>query len=118
MNLTDQPATAPSDRPASPITLADHVVAVAREVEGVVGLDGGPLGAIATYGGGRRVRGVSVLRANGTARITVRVIASFGVPLPELASTLRGRVTAALKGAGIAEPVAVDVEFTDIGPAE
>ncbi len=118
MNPTDRPANVASGRPASPITLADTVVAAAQEVDGVVGFDGGPLGAIATYGGGRRVGGVSVVRSGGSVRITVRLIATYGAPLPELASAVRGRVVAALERAGVAGDLAVDVEITDIGSAE
>lgn len=100
--------------PATAIEIADAAAAAAQSVPDVVGLDGGPLGAVATYGDGRRVRGASVTRQERTTHVCVRVRARFGVTLPELAAEIRRRIFAALSEDRVGGPLAVDIEIVDI----
>ncbi|MGI8575359.1 MAG: hypothetical protein ACR2MA_08445 [Egibacteraceae bacterium] len=92
---------------ASPVQLAGQVGERALALTGVLELDGGVLGEFSTYGNGQRVRGVLV-RIGAAPRVTVRLIAALGEPLPALAEQLRDRVEDVLPGARI------DVAITDV----
>lgn len=101
-----------------PLAVAELAAVAARGVDGVVGLDPGPLRSHATYGRGRRCLGVTLnRRADGPATVIVRLTAAFGTPLPELAAEVRGAVAAAYAGSRLAEPVDIDVQITDITAA-
>lgn len=99
---------------ATAIEIAEAVATTARRLPGVVDLDGGPFGAVATYGGGRSVRGISISYVDGTVRVTVRVRARFGDQLPDLATELRERTALALAGLRVDRPVVTDIEIVDV----
>jgi len=94
--------------------IAEIAARVAQRTDGVVELDGGPLGALATYGGGRRIRGVTVTRHQGSTEVTVRVNASYGASLPALGATVRRGVLDELAAAGLADDVSIDVAIVGI----
>ncbi len=105
--------------PVAPVVIAEIAARVAQQTDGVVELDGGPLGALATYGGGRRIRGVTVTRHQGRTEVAVRVTATYGTSLPALGATVRGAVLDELAAAGITEDVRIDVAIVAIaGPGE
>jgi hypothetical protein len=100
--------------PATAIQIADAAAAAAQSVPDVIGLDGGPMGAVATYGDGRRVRGATVTRSDGRTHVALRVRARFGVTLPELAAEVRRRTFAVLSEDRVGGPLAVDIEIVDV----
>lgn len=85
---------------------ADRVAAAVLDVDGVVALHGGPIGALGTYLPGRRVTGVR-LTPDGAE---VGVVITYGTPVPALAA----RVRAAL--APIVGPAVTIVVGDVVGP--
>jgi len=94
-----------------PEQVADRVAAAVLAHPAVARLDGGPFGTIASHLPGRR-RVVGVLFGEGDEPTSVAVVVRFGRPLPALAEELGAAVRAVLG------PVAVDVTFSDIVPAD
>lgn len=91
--------------------MADRIRERVLALSGVLDLDGGVFGEFSTYGGGRRARGVLV-RAGEAPRVTVRLVAALGSPLPALADRVRDRVAEVLPSAR------VDVAVTDVRESE
>ena len=82
-----------------PVTLAGAAAEAAVATKGVARLDGGLAGTVATYGGGRRVRGVRV-RDGEDPSVEVHVVLTLDRPVPVVTSDLRDAVTAALERLG------------------
>lgn len=102
-----------ADPVVSSAVVARLAAAAAQEVRDVVGLHGGALGEVATYGQEGPVRGVRVQRA--PLRVRLNTVMRFGAPLDEVADDVRRRVRAILHeqapGWGDA---AVDVHVADV----
>lgn len=79
----------------SPVVVARLVATAAQEVSDVLGLHGGALGEVATYGPNGPVRGVRV-RLNPEPRLQLRLIVRFGARLDEVAEAVRARVAAVM----------------------
>ncbi|WP_232663075.1 hypothetical protein [Pseudonocardia sp. TRM90224] len=75
---------------------------------GVVRLDGGPFGTVASYLPGRRLVGVRV--GEGAEPVELALVAALGTPLQRLADEL-GAIVRGLLG-----PVRVEVTVTDVAP--
>lgn len=97
---------AEQDPVCAPAAVADAVLAH----RGVVRLDGGPFGTVASYLPGRRVTGVRI--GAGDEPVELAVVARYGTPLPQLAEELGALVR------GVLGPVAVDVTFSDVEGAD
>jgi uncharacterized alkaline shock family protein YloU len=101
--------------PAAPVVIAEIAARAAQETDGVVALDGGPLGALATYGRGRRIRGVTIARRHQEpTEVTVRVNAAYGALLPALGAAVRSRVLDELAAAGVNEDVRIEVAIVGV----
>ena len=75
----------------SPVVVARLAATAAQEVPDVLGLHGGAVGEVATYGPNGPVRGVRVRRAPAP-RLQLRLIVRFGARLDEVAEAVRARV--------------------------
>ncbi|MFC7613918.1 hypothetical protein ACFQV2_10525 [Actinokineospora soli] len=84
--------------------LADRLGAAVLAHPGVVRLDGGPFGTVATALPGRRVVGVAV----GARGVEVAVVLRADRPVPPVVAELRELVR------GVAGPVPVDVHVSDV----
>lgn len=98
---------------APAVELARAAEEVALAVGGVIELDGGAVGEFATYGGGGRVRGVTV-KQGPPARVAVRLVVAYGRPLPELADDVRHAVEGRVAELTDAARVLVDVHIADV----
>lgn len=99
-------ATGPADRTGR----AAEVAALVLAHPGVVALDGGPFGTVATHlPGRRRILGVRI--GVGDEPVELAVVALLGIPLPALAEELGAAVRARLG------PVPVEVTVSDVAPA-
>ncbi|GAA2564515.1 Asp23/Gls24 family envelope stress response protein [Pseudonocardia hydrocarbonoxydans] len=88
-------------------TAARAVAAAVAAHPGVVRLDGGPWGTVASHLPGRaRVDGVRL--GVGAEPVEIAVVVRLGIPLPQLADELAAAVRAVLG------PVPVDVTFSDV----
>jgi uncharacterized alkaline shock family protein YloU len=99
------------------VEIARRVAAAAQEVPDVLGLHGGVLGEIATYGQGGPVRGVCVRRPPEAA-VELHLVVRFGARLDEVADAVRERVSAALvqhSPAFVGARVDVHVADVDVG---
>jgi hypothetical protein len=101
------PPPAPA-APEPPPGVAE-VAAVVLAHPGIVRLDGGPFGTVASYLPGRRFVGVRI--GSGDEPVEVAVVARLGIPLPRLAQEVGAAVRAVLG------PVGVEVTFADVEPA-
>lgn len=105
-----RPGPVAPSAPAGPVpleqTAADRVAAAALAVPGVIGLDGGSLGEVATYLPGRRVSGV----ADRGDRLIVSITALAAGDLRILAELVRSAVARV-------DPRPVDVVVADIAAA-
>lgn len=81
--------------PVSPVVIARLAAAAAQEVPDVLGLHGGAVGEVATYGANGPVRGVRV-RLNPQPRLQLRLIVRFGARLNEVAEAVRARTDAVM----------------------
>lgn len=88
-------------------TEADRVADVARSVDGVVDLSGGPLGAAATYLAGRRVVGVRV----SDDHLEVHLVVTLERPVRDVAADVRRALQEAFGGRTI------DVIVEDVSTA-
>jgi hypothetical protein len=93
--------------PADPAERAAEVAAAVLAHPGVLRLDGGPFGSIASHLPGRRVLGVRLGIGNEPVEIAV-VARVGGDPLPRLADQLTGLVR------GVLGDVDVEVTVADI----
>ncbi|MGH8931779.1 MAG: Asp23/Gls24 family envelope stress response protein [Egibacteraceae bacterium] len=99
-----------------PMTLAAAAAAAAVATKGVTRLDKGPVGTVATYGGGRRVPGVRVVNTDGP-QIHVHVVVTLERPIPDVTHDLRDAVLAALEAVGDSgRAVHVYVADVDVQP--
>lgn len=73
-----------------PVVVARLAATAAQEVSDVLGLHGGAVGEVATYGPNGPVRGVRV-RLNPEPRLQLRLIVRFGARLDEVAQAVRAR---------------------------
>ncbi|HVM12825.1 MAG TPA: Asp23/Gls24 family envelope stress response protein [Egibacteraceae bacterium] len=105
--MTDDPVV-------SSAVVARLAAAAAHEVPGVLGLHGGALGEVATYGDVAPVRGVRVERTPAP-RVRLRTVMRFGDRLDEVADEVRRRVrtTLAEQVPPFADAV-VDVHVADV----
>lgn len=97
--------------------VAQAAARAAARVEGVVELDGGPLGSFSTYGDGRSCPGVTVTSTGDELQVGVRLIATFGAVLPRLAAQVRAGVDRELSVRAGGRTVVVDIEITDLAVA-
>lgn len=97
--------------------VAQAAARAAERVEGVVDLDGGPLGSFSTYGDGRSCSGVTVTATGDELEVRVRLIAAFGTVLPRLAAQVRAAVGREVGGWAGGRMVVVDIEITDLAAA-
>lgn len=98
-----------ASRPADPTARAAEVAATVLAHPGVVRLDGGPFGTIASHlPGRRRILGVRI--GVDDEPVELAVVARLGTPLPLLAEEL-GAAVRMLLG-----PVAVEVTVSDVAP--
>ncbi len=97
------------------ITLARTIADAVRALPEVVALDGGPLGAQATYGRGERVMGVRLRPDGDPQRIEVRVVLRYTrePTLNIIAERIRQRVRQTLERLG-APYTTVDVIIADL----
>lgn len=79
----------------SPVVIARLAATAAQEVPDVLGLHGGAVGEVATYGPNGPVRGVRV-RLNPEPRLQLRLIVRFGARLDEVAEAVRARAAAVM----------------------
>lgn len=79
----------------SPVVIARLAATAAQEVPDVLGLHGGAVGEVATYGPNGPVRGVRV-RLNPEPRLQLRLIVRFGARLGEVAEAVRVRTAAVM----------------------
>lgn len=79
----------------SPVVVARLAATAAQEVPDVLGLHGGAVGEVATYGPNGPVRGVRV-RLNPEPRLQLRLIVRFGARLDEVAEAVRARAAAVM----------------------
>lgn len=79
----------------SPVVVARLAATAAEEVPDVLGLHGGAVGEVATYGPNGPVRGVRV-RLNPEARLQLHLIVRFGARLDEVAEAVRARAVAVM----------------------
>ncbi len=96
--------------------IAEELVRVTREVQGVVDVYGGPLGAIATYGRGSRVPGIRVRTEEGRLSVEVHIIAAYAadLKLPALADNVRERIQQQLHKIAAGNIGQIDVVVDDI----
>lgn len=87
---------------------ADRVAEVARSVDGVVDLSGGPLGGAATYLPGRRVVGVRV----SDDHLAVHLVVTLERPVRDVAADVRRALQEAFGGRTI------DVVVEDVSTAK
>lgn len=104
--MTPVPEPSPPAPTADPGAVADAAAAAARGCAGVVDLSGGLVGEIGTYLPGRRVPGVRVQ----DDRITVHVVAQYGLPLPVVGDEVRAAVGGAVATLAPGRPVDVVVD--------
>ncbi len=100
--------------PSSLVGVARLAAAAAVEAPDILGLHSGAVGEIATYGGGKNVKGVRV-HDRPEPRIRLHLIVRFGAPLDALAHQVRARVREALNT--VAPPFAagrIDVHVADV----
>ncbi len=96
-------------RPADATGRVAEVAAAVLAHPGVIRLDGGPFGTVASHlPGRRRILGVRI--GVDDEPVEVAVVARLGLPLPRLAEEL-GAAVRALLG-----PVAVEVTVSDVAP--
>jgi len=97
------------------ITIAEIAADGARCVPGVLDLDAGAAGTFATIIPGRRIPGVRVHHVHHAdrRRVSVRVVATYGTPLAQLADTVRAVVSQRLSDLGPPVPD-VDVIIADL----
>jgi uncharacterized alkaline shock family protein YloU len=98
----------------SALALAAAAASASARVDGVVELDGGPMGSFSTYGEGRRCTGVTVTPQEGSLVVRIRLVARFGSLLPELGAAIRAEVERELRPMLGDQAVVVDVEITDL----
>lgn len=99
----------------SSVEVAHAAATAAQKVPDVLGLHGGALGEVATYGQDGPVLGVRV-RRTPAPRLELRLIVRFGARLDEVAEAVRERVLAAMADAAPAFAHAVvDVRIADVG---
>jgi uncharacterized alkaline shock family protein YloU len=96
----------------APLTIAAAAAEAALATKGVVRLDSGPAGSVATYGGGQRVRGVRV-RDGDVPAVHVHLVLTVDRPIPDVTADVRDAVAAALELIGD-PPRAVHVHVTDV----
>ncbi|MGH8910114.1 MAG: Asp23/Gls24 family envelope stress response protein [Egibacteraceae bacterium] len=94
------------------MTVASAAASAAIATKGVVRLDRGPSGTVATYGAGRRVPGVRVHDADGS-EVHIHVVVTLDRPIPHVTHDVRNAVTAALEAIGDPGRL-VHVHVTDI----
>lgn len=97
----------------SAVDVAETASRSAEEHPDVAELDGGFAGEFATYGIGRRVRGVRVDRArDGDWSVRLRIAARYGRALPDIGDEVVAKVRDALASDGI--DAAVHVHVADV----
>ena len=98
----------------SPVVVARLAAAAAQEVPDVLGLHGGAVGEVATYGPNGPVRGVRV-RRGPAPRLQLRLIVRFGARLDAVAETVRARVAVVMaeQVPAFAEAT-IDVHIADV----
>lgn len=79
----------------SPVVIARLAATAAKEVPEVLGLPGGAVGEVATYGPNGPVRGVRV-RLRPAPRLQLRLIVCFGARLDQVAEAVRDRTSAVM----------------------
>lgn len=79
----------------SALEVARLAAAAALGAPGVVGLHGGAVGELATYGDGERVRGVRV-HDRPTPRLRLHLVVRIGARLDALGDDVRARIREAL----------------------
>ncbi len=91
----------------------------AQEVEGVHGLRTGMMNSLSEiFGAKGGIGGVKVELGDAYTKITLFIIAEYGVNIPEIASSVQDNVRGAIdRMAGIAN-VEVNVEVVGIAPKE
>ena len=91
----------------------------AQEVEGVRGLRTGIMNSLSEiFGAKGGMRGVKVELGDANTKITLFIIAEYGVNIPEVASSVQDNVRGAIERmAGLAN-VEVNVEVVGIAPKE
>lgn len=96
--------------------IAKALAHAAQDVTGVVGLFGGRLGEIATYGRGGRVPGIRVRREANRVFVEAHIVAAYRPEhtLMTLADSVRERLRKQLEELGIAEFGAIDVVVADL----
>ncbi len=96
--------------------IAEELVRVTREVQGVVDVYGGPLGAIATYGRSGRVPGIRVHTEGGRLSVEAHIIAAYAadLKLPALADKVRERIRQQLRKMDVSNIGQIDVAVDDI----
>lgn len=102
------------DPAVSSSAVARLAAAAAQQVPGVLGLHGGALGEVATYGQGAPVRGVRVERTPAP-RVRLHTVVRFGARVDEVADEVRRRVRSNLADQvpAFADAV-VDVHVADV----
>lgn len=96
------------------MALARLAATAAANTPGVVRLDGGPLGAFATYGEGTKVVGVRA-RGDPSPWVEVRMVVLFGESVPEVADRVRSAVAVAVNEGLPGTDPEIDVHVTEIG---
>lgn len=100
----------------SSAVVARLAAAAAQEVPDVLGLHGGKLGEVATYGEEGPIRGVRVQLS--PPRVRLRTVMRFGARLDEAADEVRHRVRTMLAAQVPAlADVTVDVHVADVRPS-
>lgn len=104
------------DQQLPEFVIAEELVRVTREVQGVVDVYGGPLGAIATYGRGGRVPGIRISTEGGRVSTEVHIIAAYAadLKLPVLADRVRERIRQQLRSMDVGNIGQIDVVVDDI----
>ncbi len=98
----------------APVTVASTAAMAAIATKGVVRLDKGPVGSVATYGGGRRVPGIQVHdRGTEGPQVHVHIVVTLDRPIPLVTQDVRDAVVTALEAVGDSGR-AVHVHVTDI----
>lgn len=98
--------------PIPAITLAAAAAGAAVGTKGVVRLDSGPAGTVATYGGGQRVRGVRLTDGSDPA-VHLHLVLTLDRPIPQVTADVRDAVSAALELLGDTGR-AVHLHVTDV----
>jgi uncharacterized alkaline shock family protein YloU len=100
----------------SAAAVARVAAAAAAATPGVLGLDGGVVGEVATYGDGGRVEGVRVRLSESlvTLQLVVEYRQSLSIVVAELRRRIREAIARELPGLTIAR---IDVHVADVRPA-